>query len=166
MGALALAAVLATHRSADAWCNSKFSIGLNWSCQSGNNNLLWGFYRNGQIPEDYGHGYGGPGPGPYGPPVQPFPYFGNNGQQSNMPQANMAMPPMPNTPQPGVAQAPQAPTGGYGYNDNFYQASYQAGYAPNYGAYGMAAYPQGYYYAPYYYAPSYGSDPFTWYGQR
>jgi hypothetical protein len=162
VGALAALAVLATSRTADAWCNSKFSVGLNWSLQSGNNNLLWGVYRNGQIPDGYdGGGYGGPGAPPPGYGAQPFPWFGSAQQQSNMPQASVAM---PNVPQGGYAYNGYGYNGygAGGYNSNLYPANYQyqTGYQP--------------YYAPGYYAPSYyppayypgHSDPFQWYYQR
>jgi len=48
VGALALIAAAFFHQHAFAWKNSQFSVGLNWSCQSGGNNLLWGVFRNGQ----------------------------------------------------------------------------------------------------------------------
>src|SRR5687767_14722387 len=38
----------ATERPAQAWVNSRFSIGLNWSFQSGGNSAFWGLWRNGQ----------------------------------------------------------------------------------------------------------------------
>src|SRR4051794_11744784 len=90
-GIAALAVVLATEKQASAWINSRFSVGLNWSYQSGGNNFLWGLFRNGQPPgpEAYGPGFPGgfpgggypgggypgggyPGNGPNG-----FPYFGS-----------------------------------------------------------------------------------------
>ena len=119
-GLSAVMVALATCRPADAWVNAKFSIGLNWHFQSGNNNFLWGFYRNGQVPYDSGHGnlfdYG-PAPG-----QQPFPWFGSTKQQ-NMPQAAAA----------GTQQA----YGNTGYGNYYYPASYQPGsvypyYYPNY----------------------------------
>jgi hypothetical protein len=147
LGVAAIAVALATSRPAEAWTNAKFSIGLNWACQSGNNSLLWGFWRNGQVPDDYGPGPGGgpslpPGYGPpYPPGTQPFPYFGMN-QAPSMPNAYYG-----------------APTQNYAgsYNNSFYPASYQTGY-------------QSPYYLPTY-SPSYnygygmGND-FTWYYQR
>jgi len=154
-GLLAVVAALASSRSADAWTNCKFSIGLNWACQSGNNNFLWGLWHNGQVPEDgYGPGPGGhvnPLPPGYGPPyppgTQPFPYFGSNQlqqQMQNMPSAN------------------------YG-NSYYHQASYQPGYQ----TYTPASYSQGYYgnsyYTPGYYTPSYYpgyGDGFSWFYQH
>jgi len=35
---------------ASAWINSRAGIGLNWSWQSGGNNLFWGLFRDGQPP--------------------------------------------------------------------------------------------------------------------
>ncbi len=162
IGCAAILIGLACSGPADAWTNSKFSIGLNWSCQSGNNSLLWGAWRNGQIPED---GYGG-GPGPGGPPPhgQPFPYFGSNQTQQSMPQVAQ---PMPSTPTMPSAMQQQNFAGANDYsNGNFYPASYQqTGYQPFY-------YPS---YTPNYYAPNYYNqnyytpnfnDPYAWYYQR
>jgi hypothetical protein len=62
LSALALAAVLATTQPASAWHNIKFGAGVNLHWQSGDNNLLWGVFRNGQIPHPAGipgYGYGG-----------------------------------------------------------------------------------------------------------
>ena len=70
LGFLTLCAALATERPADAWINSKFSIGLNWHFQSANNSYLWGLIRHGQNPPNgpYDGGYGGYGQnGMYGP---------------------------------------------------------------------------------------------------
>jgi hypothetical protein len=152
LGIAAVLVALGTSRPADAWCNMKFSVGLNWSLQSGNNNLLWGAWRNGQIPDDYGQGgYGPPGGAPGG---QPFPWFGSNNAISNMPQAAAPIP----------APSGYAATNNYGGNP-YYAASYQPNLQASY---------QTPYYAPGYlpnampnYAPGYyGSDPFTWYYQR
>jgi hypothetical protein len=48
VGALALTSAAIFHQQAFAWKNTQFSVGLNWSHQSGGNNLLWGAFRNGQ----------------------------------------------------------------------------------------------------------------------
>ena len=62
MGLLAFGLLALAQQPAAAWVNSKFSIGLNASCQSGNNSFFWGLYKNGQLP----------GPEAYGiPPVLP-----------------------------------------------------------------------------------------------
>lgn len=82
-GLLAVAALVATPRPADAWINAKFSAGVNWHWQSGNNSLLWGLFHDGQTPgPDFGGGAG------FGqPPCQyDFPYFSYNGP----PPANVA----------------------------------------------------------------------------
>jgi hypothetical protein len=148
LGLLAVVAALASSQSANAWTNCKFSIGLNWSCQSGNNNFLWGLWHNGQVPEDgYGPGHGPaynalpPGYGPaYPPGTQPFPFYGTNRQQQN--QQNM----------------PTATNSTSYYHQASYQPSYPAQYTP--ASYGYS-YP-GYYYPSY--SPGYG-DGFGWFGQ-
>jgi hypothetical protein len=152
VGVAAVLIALGTSRPADAWCNAKFSIGLNWSCQSGNNNLFWGLWRNGEIPSDYGAGGYGPGamPGPGASGGQPFPWFGGNNATGNMPQAAAALP----------AQSGYAAANYYG-NNPYYAASYQ----PNQ----QASYQAPYYapnYAPNYTPGYYGTDPFTWFYQR
>src|SRR5579871_4206886 len=113
IGCAAVLVGLASTGTADAWINNRFSIGLNWSRQSGNNNLFWGLWRNGQIPDYGAYGYGPP-PGPmHG--AAGFPWFGNSNQTpSNMPQATAYQP---------TQAAPYAGNYGYGYDSNFYQAS-------------------------------------------
>ena len=153
VGLLAVGAALCTSRPADAWTNCKFSIGLNWSCQSGNNNLFWGLWHNGQVPEYDGIAPGGHGPGvnplppgygpPYAPGTQPFPYFGNNQQQQKMQSMPTAS----------------------GYTNGYHQTNYQPSYqtpssTPSYTGY--------YYYTPSYYTPGYYpgyGDGFSWFGQ-
>ena len=156
LGMLALTGVLATERQAPAWVNSKFSIGLNWHWQSGNNSILWGLVKDGQPPgPEFFNPYGGHGYHP-GFAVQPggqdFQFFGVQRQQQpglGQPASTPTPPPLP----PTTAQ--QA----YGYqaipawsNQNVYQpVSYNPYYyTPNY----MPTY-----YAPSYYYPSY------WYGR-
>ena len=78
LGLTALGLALVTDRPADAWINSKFSVGFNWHWQSGGNSLLWGAFRNSQPPgPDHGGGPGyGYGPGlPYGGHGATFPGF-------------------------------------------------------------------------------------------
>ena len=82
-GLLAVAALVTTARPADAWINAKFSAGVNWHWQSGNNSLLWGLFHDGQTPgPDFGGGVG------FGqaPCTHDFPFFGYNGP----PPANFA----------------------------------------------------------------------------
>ena len=45
---------LSLQERAHSWINFKFGAGINWNYQSGGNNTLWGFFRNGQPP-----GFGG-----------------------------------------------------------------------------------------------------------
>jgi hypothetical protein len=154
IGMLTVCALALTERPADAWVNSKFSIGLNWHLQSGNNNVLWGLWKNGQVPgpEAFG-GHGGPmqfGPQQQQmmPPANGFPFYGNS---QPMPQAYPAQ-----TPPPQTAQQ-------YSYNP--YQA---VSYQPNTGYY----YPQQYTYPSYY--SGYGQPsgysqqqvPYYWYQGR
>ncbi len=66
---------------AHAWLNWKVGAGVNWSRQSGGNNLLWGAFRNGQPPApNAGHqpqhpGFMPPGPGMGYPTPGYFPQF-------------------------------------------------------------------------------------------
>ena len=65
-GLFALGLLALGQQPASAWTNSKFSVGLNWHIQSGNNNILWGLWKNGQVPgpEAFGGGHGGFAPAP------------------------------------------------------------------------------------------------------
>src|SRR5262249_43942034 len=68
-GVVALGIVALSQQQASAWVNAKFSIGLNWQWQCGNNNFLWGAWHNGQVP--------GPeafGSGPVFTPMAPYYY--------------------------------------------------------------------------------------------
>ncbi len=56
LGFLTLALVTVSHQQAHAWSNVKFGAGVNLQWQAGDNTLLWGFFRNGQVPHPYGHG--------------------------------------------------------------------------------------------------------------
>ena len=154
LGLLAGCIVLASERPAQAWVNSKFSVGLNWNYQSGNNTLLWGLFRNGQAPcFDCGPACGPmSGPGPGGPGVESFPYAGA-AMAPSVPAYAM--------PQQGPTRGDTQQAGQFGaipsYNGaNYYQNdSYPGPAAPS----GYTA-PPGYgYYPGYYNAPSY------WYGQ-
>lgn len=118
IGLLTVCAFVLAERQADAWLNSKFSIGMNWSLQSGNNSILWGLWKNGQVPGPEAFGDGGPFQ--YGPASSYSPgnyYYG---------QA-----------QPFPAQTAAPPLAAQQYQYNPYQSvSYQnnAGYyyVPNY----------------------------------
>jgi hypothetical protein len=152
IGLLTLCALALGEREAHAWVNSKFSIGLNWHLQSGNNNILWGAWRNGQVPgpEAFGHPGGplqfGPGPNhsPHMPPAATFPYFGHN------PQTMPAGFPQETAPPPTLSQ-------GYGYHWSPYGS---------YNAFQPVSYMPGYY--PTYYYPSYYAyqAPYYWYQSR
>jgi len=178
MGLLTLCALAASEREAQAWVNAKFSVGLNWQLQSANNNVLWGMWKNGQVPgpEAFGQPGGGGGPGMYAPggmqqPAGVFPYFGAQPMPQPMPQAqSQGMPqgfPNESAPPPSFTQQqqpqPQAYNGAPNYYNNPYQTvSYQQGgyYYPNYNA----AYPQSYGYG---YGYGYQAQaPSYWYNNR
>jgi hypothetical protein len=88
---LALGILAFTEHPAHAWVNSKLNIGLNWYQQSGNNGLLWGLWRNGQVPAPEAFG-----PGPGGPPA-PQPSFPGlwGGMQANPPALTNLQNPYP-----------------------------------------------------------------------
>jgi hypothetical protein len=72
---LTLALVTVSHQQAHAWSNIKFGAGVNVQWQTGDNTLLWGLFRNGQVPHPYGTGVpphlmGGPPPA-YAPMALP-----------------------------------------------------------------------------------------------
>ena len=123
LGLAALGLALASGQEAKAWVNFKFSAGINWQWQSGDNTVLWGLFRNGQVPCPDGFG-------PHGYPPSTFPYFGS------------AAPVGPSTTSPTLATpAPAGPsathTGWYGGNPY-----YTTGYTPSSSNY---AYPSNYY---------------------
>ncbi|MGF1580140.1 MAG: hypothetical protein ACFCD0_12325 [Gemmataceae bacterium] len=64
---VACALVVASEQRASAWSNIKFGAGVNLHWQTGDNTLLWGLFRSGQVP--YGGGYPGVPPQivPHGP---------------------------------------------------------------------------------------------------
>ena len=143
LGFSAVVVALATGRPADAWINSKFSVGLNWQWQSANNNFLWGVFRNGEVPQGGGAYYMGAPPATV-PGQQPFPWFGNTPPQSNNPAASAG--PMP------YSNASYSDAGIDFYSPASYQPNYQQGYQPSY--------------EPNYYGTGYYNQPFTWYYQR
>lgn len=49
-GVLALVVGAVSEQQASAWCDTKFSIGLNFQHASGGNSWLWGAFKNGQPP--------------------------------------------------------------------------------------------------------------------
>lgn len=115
---LATALALTSQNTASAWSNIKFGAGVNLHWQTGDNNLLWGFFRNGQIPHPggfqaypmHGHGYAAP----Y---VVPGGDSGSSGGEKNTA--------VPTTPTNQVGYQGYNP---YGYqNQPYYPASYQQG---------------------------------------
>lgn len=156
IGLLTLCALAITERRADAWLNAKFSVGLNWQIQSGNNNILWGVFKNGQVPGPEAFGGGpmqfGPALSPmYMPPASNFPFFGNN------PQGAPAGYPAETAPLPKLAsQGQQAYYPAQNGNYNPYQT---VGYQPN-----GYAYPN--YYQPNYYQSYANQAPYYWYQGR
>jgi hypothetical protein len=153
LGLLTVCALAMSERPAHAWVNSKFSIGLNWHLQSGNNNVLWGAWKNGQVPgPDAYHG----GPFQYGPPMsapgmsQPsgvFPFFGHAPQE---------------TAPPPVAQGQTA----------YYPQQYYPQQYGNYNPYQTVSYQHNPYYYPNYFYPTYQSyaygyqAPYYWHQGR
>lgn len=162
MGLLTLCALTVSQQQAQAWVNAKFSVGLNWQLQSGNNNWLWGAWKNGQVPgpEAFGQGPGpGPSPSMYAPgglsipPASSFPYFGSQPSPQPMPTAQSYFPAQ--TPPPALAQNANAYNYGAPYYNPYQTVSYQnpGYYYPTY----YSAYPQAQYY---------GQVPYYWYNNR
>jgi hypothetical protein len=50
MAGLALGVAAVSSQQASAWIKCNFSVGLNWSWESGNNSFLWGLWTSGQAP--------------------------------------------------------------------------------------------------------------------
>ena len=78
-----------------AWKNVRFSMGLNYQYQSGNNDFMWGLWHNGQVP----------------PPVLAYP----------PPVAGFVPPPVfsPVPVVPGSQWAPPLPLPAPAYNGNY-----------------------------------------------
>lgn len=136
LSVLTLGAAFATHQPASAWVNFKFGAGVNWHWQSGNNNFLWGLWRDGQIPgPEFFGGYPGYGCAQGGYLPQQFQYFGA----------------APGVPAPATATTQPAPTAQSAVQaiPNWYPANaYQpAAYNP----YQYSGRPQQF--APYFYSP-------------
>jgi hypothetical protein len=160
MVALALTAVSAPRAS--AWCNTHFSVGLNWSYQSGNNSWLWGALRNGPAgPEgsDWAFGppslfygkCGGYGNG-YGPGFGPGPAFG--AVYGGGPEMIGSAPPPIMNGAPAPSWTAPAPTPGPSKKDEKKDGNEQAGSGRT-ASYHPVAYPHASYPAVSYPAPSY-----------
>jgi hypothetical protein len=115
-GLFAISLIALSQQQASAWTNSRFSVGLNWSRQSGGNNFGWGAWVNGQPPgpEAFGgQGYGFPS---FAPAPSHHHHHGSAPQYAPMPQAPTASYPV------APMQSPYAGT--YYYNSPFQFASY------------------------------------------
>lgn len=137
LGVLALALVAITQQQADAWCNIKFGAGVNLNWQGGDNSLLWGLYRSGQVP------HAGPGVVPpfhghqpfYGANPTGFP-FADQGSAFAPQSYHQMMPPAPLSPQVNQQATFLQPVG-------YYYPSYQTPVMPYYYS-GYPAYWYGY----------------------
>jgi len=118
VGLLTVCAFVLAERQADAWVNSKFSIGMNWHYQSGNNNILWGAFKNGQVPGPEAFS----APFQYGPMPGSFPYFGSNVPTQTAPPP-MAAQTYSYNPYQSVSYQPNT---GYAYPAYYPNYSYQA----------------------------------------
>lgn len=150
VGLLAACSMLATQQEASAWINAKFSIGLNWELQSGNNCFGWGLWQNGQVPGANCAPFCAPqpcyaaGPSYYQPSYAAYP--------ANMQQPSYAAQPAyyPNY----AAQQPYYPS--YAAQQPSYAAQQPAAYQPSYNTtpysqlyHNVSYYPgAGYYAAP------------------
>ena len=165
MGLLTVCALMVAEQRAHAWVNGKFSIGLNWQVQSANNSILWGVFKNGQVPgpEAFGMpgcgggfcppgggggGHFGPGGG-YMPPAaqQSFPWFG--GVPGQNPAAPAGFVP-PGHPQGVPTNGPTNSNTQAAYHSPFQNVSYQQTAYQMYYPYG-SRYPAQ---VPYYWYPS------------
>jgi hypothetical protein len=118
-GLVAISMMAITQQQADAWVNSRFSMGLNWQRQAGGNNFFWGAWRNGQPPGPEAFGTEGAWPN-Y---VAPMP-------------SHHSYAPMPQYQAPQQAYYPPAPAP-------------QANYAGEYSSpFQFATYPRPIYYYP------------------
>jgi hypothetical protein len=148
IGLLTVCAFAISEHQAQAWLNSKFNIGLSWNIQSGNNNFLWGVWKNGQVPGP--EAFGGGGGGQFGPLFSTPPAgYGQAPQQ--MPQAY-----------PSGNQPPQA-----GQQQTYYGMPYTYSQNP----YQTVGYQSAGYYSPSYYYPNYYQNysyvvPNYWYQGR
>jgi hypothetical protein len=150
IGALALGLAAVSVQEASAWIKCNFSIGLNWSWESGNNSFLWGLWSSGQVPGYPSDAFNGfhANPSPYVGMGGPMPYGDHGGYAPPAPHGGNGFV----APPPGqTAEPPTGKNGNTGASTSQYGAS---GYQP-----------VGYYQAPaYYQTPSYGSPSYGSYG--
>jgi hypothetical protein len=153
IGALALGLAAVSVQEASAWIKCNFSVGLNWSWESGNNSILWGAFANGQVPgypTDFSHTGFTTVPNPYammgGGPV---PYGDHGGYAPHGGNGFVAPPPGQTAEPPTGKNGTAAPTTTSQYGASGYQ-------------------PVGYYQTPasYYQAPSYSSPSSGYYGSQ
>jgi hypothetical protein len=147
IGLLTLCFAITSQERASAWINSRFGIGLNWSWQSGGNNLLWGLFRDGQPPAPC------PVPpcGPMGPmggaPMMPgpigYPFPGPHGTANDFPFFGRTN---TNSSNPYVAQPQTAQNAGT-YHPVGYSPAAHSYYRPSY--YPYYGYGNAYGYYPY-----------------
>ena len=162
IGALALGLVAMSRQEASAWIKCRFSVGLNWSWDSGNNNFLWGFMKNGQVPgyptDFYAGGASMPPPSPYagmmgGGMVGGYPDMGGHAPTGG---PGFVAPAPSQTQEPPTGKGNNSPAPGQPTAVNWYgNSSYQpVGYnqAPSYNQ------------TPRYNYGSYGSQGYTGYG--
>ena len=139
MSFLVVGVIMFAEQQASAWVNSRFGIGLSDHKQSANTSLLWGLWRNGQIP---GPDMGGQGGSPYGGAPYGSPYGG--------PRFAASQPgfmPMPSGPGPVAHQG--------AFADPYFAGAPYATAPMNYGSpYQFANYPRPSYYYPSVYYPS------------
>jgi hypothetical protein len=146
IAALALGLGAASAQQASAWVKCNFAIGLTWHWESGNNNFLWGFFRNGQVPgyptDFYGNAPGSlPAVSPYAGLIGGPVYYGDFGGHAPNGGPGFVAPPPSQTAEPPAAKG----------------ASAAPSAQPSAGYYGTSGYqPVGYYQAPSYGTPSYG----------
>lgn len=125
LGVTALALSLVVQERASAWINFKFGVGLNCQFQTGNNNWLWGAFKNGPAPGDpFAPHVFAPHQGHYG--VMPYGGMPYGGMQFEAPA------PMPSDPPKKDAGSSETYIQDY-YHPTFHNVSYPGYYTiPNY----------------------------------
>jgi hypothetical protein len=157
ISALALGLAAVVEQEASAWIKCNFSVGLNWSWESGNNSFLWGAWTSGQVP-------GWPTDAWNGTHANPSPYTMMGGGPVVYGDHGGYPPPGPHgdngfvAPPPGQTAEPPAGKGG---------GTPPPPQPTTTGQYGTNGYqPVGYYQAPasYYQAPNYSTPSYGYYG--